>query len=384
MPEGLKLDENMLGKRFNYIEEVECNEEYCLIQGINKNGKTTVQRHDAQGFTDITPVDVYNVHAIGWNGSEWLLTATRRTTSAGDIKTVLGLYSYDGNTLTELLRKKDAPAVGRVDSLGWNGNYWLIGLTMHPTTQRTGNLQPGLFRFNGGHLQPVSMPVEGLPGDVYMPTAIAWNGSAWLIALSGYKSPPVFLEYDGKAFHRVDAPAEAFSLPRPDRVLKPVKLSCNQKYCLLFLDNNRIVRFNGAFTRINTTLEDNPLYAFDDAEWNGNYWLISYQVDPPSGGGFIVKYDGEEFKSLTEMPSNCVVGGMEWNGEYWLIGTNKLYCNRWALMKYDGEKFYDLTGDFNEGMKSGPRKPEKGICGPAVLLLLALLPAAAFRRLWRK
>ena len=373
------LDQQALSQRFSYVEQVECLDDYCFILGVDRNDYSSLQRFDEKGFADITPSEVYDVRAMAWNGSEWLVAATRRVSLFGKTKTVLGLYSYDGRRVRELLSKSEAPAVSRVDSLTWNGSAWIIGITKPPDVQKKGSPPPGLLYFDGRRVGELTIPSAGMPEDIYITSAIAWNGSTLLVALSGYKPPPVFLEYDGRAFRRVSPPNEAFLLPRPEKILKPHKLFCSERYCLLFLSNNRLVKFNGAFTQVNTSVEGNPLYGLDDAVWNGKYWLISYLIDPPSGGGFIARYDGEKFVPLEEMPSRCPVSGMVWNGEYWLIGTSKVYCNRWALLKYDGSRFEDLTEEF---LRAGGEHPvEKRLCGPVAVLILALIsPLIILRR----
>ncbi|NOZ59162.1 MAG: hypothetical protein GXO66_06260 [Euryarchaeota archaeon] len=373
------LDRQVLSRRFSYVEQVECISEYCLILGVDRNGYSSLQRFDDRGFVDITPSDVYNVRAMAWNGSEWLVAATRRVSLFGKTRTVLGLYSYDGRTLKEMLSKSEAPAVSGVDSLAWNGSAWIIGITKPPEAQNKSSPLPGLLYFDGRRIGQLRVPAEGLPEDIYITSAIGWNGSTLLIALSDYGSPPVFLEYDGKGFRLVKPPPrEVFLLPRPEKILRPQKLFCSERYCLLFLSSNRLVKFNGAFTRVNTSVEGNPIYALDDARWNGEYWLISYLIDPPSGGGFVAKYDGKRFVPLSEMPSGCPAGGMVWNGEYWLIGTSGVYCDRWALLKYDGAAFEDLTEEF---LKAAEEHPEgRAICGPAAVLMLALIPPVLCRR----
>lgn len=127
--------------------------------------------------------------------------------------------------------------------------------------------------------------------------------------------------------------------------------------------------------------------------WNGEYWLILYLLAGTEGSA-VTKYNGTDREvllykfRLSTYRQWPPVGDVEWGGGYWRIGTYRFVRTEqrdWvqdymkpSLLKYDGTGFTDLTKEFWKAVKK--QHERKAICGPAVMLLLALLPAAVFRR----
>ncbi len=384
LPSGINLPIEVIKEKFSRVIEAKCNEEYCLINGIDKNGYAVLFIYGKEGFEDITPGDIYpegaiyDIGAIDWNGEYWLIAATERIGSGKEMETIIGFYEYDGEETTDLTIPKYV--ISRIDSLGWNGEHWLIGVT---------NLEqrPHLYKFDGSEITPIELPTEELPNEIYLAGAIGWNGEYWLIAVTGGLNP-AFYKYDEEDFEQITPPQDTFIIPKPNRVLFPTKLACNEEYCLIFLDNNDIIKFDGSrFEKVNISFESSKvLYALRNVKWNGEYWLISYTIT--NEGGSLAKYDGENFIELTEMPTNCFEGGMEWNGEHWLIGTFRITCNRWALLEYDGASFPDLTDKFAfRGLKAYPILVEESRgkpWTPVIIILSAFtaLLAIRFKKEW--
>lgn len=74
--------------------------------------------------------------------------------------------------------------------------------------------------------------------------------------------------------------------------------------------------------------------------WNGEYWLIGGRV-LPDGPTFLVRWDGEKFSQITPAElRNMWIGNISWSGREWIIsempatapGKPKVYA-------YDGENF---------------------------------------------
>ena len=326
------------------ILEVESTEDFWLIDGWH-----TLVKYDGKALTKIGDYDVGKTSCNpsycliyaklkGEELSEEAAIAKKKEfvqMSEGEKKkfkeellSMDRLFRYDGRAMIDLSENVEFP----IREMRWNGAYWLIG-----TTNLEGD--SGLYKFDGGEITPIELQTKEIPKEAYHLESISWEGDFWLIAVAEGVNSTLY-KYDGESFEQV------FSSQN-----KVQSVVCNSEFCLIFLDNNDIIKFDGSrFEMINESFESGKiLYALRNVKWDGDYWLISYTI--ANEGGSIAKYDGENFTELTEMPSNCFEGGMEWNDKYWLIGTFQINCNRWALLKYDGLTFTDLTREF-EGVAS--------------------------------
>ena len=194
---------------------------------------------------------------------------------------------------------------GSVWTGGWNGSQWLI--SGYGADSGTDTSNPYLFLYDGNQQVSVSTSLFNAEaswhgGDVF---AVSSNGDSWL--LSGLGSDVLRREFG--AFNHMS-----------------------------------LATFDGSnFTDLSNIVphqQDAILYA---NAWNGKYWLI--------GGGYLYTgvlftYDGHSVIDLTRSVENAVpnfesVQAIAWNGIYWLIGGIGF------LIKYDGQRFVDLTPEIN-------------------------------------
>jgi hypothetical protein len=194
---------------------------------------------------------------------------------------------------------------GAVWTGGWNGSQWLIsGYGADPGTDTP---NPYLFLYDGNRQVLINSTLFNAEaswhgGDVF---AISSNGDSWL--LSGLGSDVLPGGY---------GPSNHMSL----------------------------ATFNGSnFTDLSNIVPDQQDAILYANAWNGRYWLI--------GGGYLdtgvlFTYDGSNIIDLTQSVENAVanfqsVQAIAWNGNYWLIGGIGF------LIKYDGQRFADLTPEIN-------------------------------------
>ncbi|NOZ59163.1 MAG: hypothetical protein GXO66_06265, partial [Euryarchaeota archaeon] len=181
----------------------------------------------------------------------------------------------------------------------WNGRYWLIA----GTTGERGLL----VRYDGGEFTDLSedagfsVPLPAVRGRMGSVDALAWNGSAWLIAGGGYcKGGGLLKSYDGRRFVNLTQSPKTYS---------------SKKELLREMRNISGIHCVAAIA------------------WNGDYWLLSSLF--PKGRG--IKYTGSSFEEVVELPS---VEHIAWGNGYWLLVSGGLYSR---LVKYDGERLEDVT-----------------------------------------
>jgi len=270
-------------------EKIACNQNYCLAYASMENQEKQLFRYD--GISTM-PIDITGaVREMHWNGKEWAILAGSN------------FYIYDDSPIKSAEYKdlKLVKIAENIISAAWDGKSW-IALNLLEIKNKT---YPSLLFKNEETTELRMLPEYILEGT--------------------------------------DSPA------RPMYILYPLKIACNREYCFISLANNRIIKYAGNFEVVNSTVEGLPTHTLEKVEWNGKYWLISYNI--ANEGGSLARYDGTNFVEFIPPSSNCFIGGMKWNGEYWLIGTLKFYCNQWALMKYDGKSFNELTENFKDALK---------------------------------
>jgi hypothetical protein len=83
------------------------------------------------------------------------------------------IFTFDGSRIVDLTTQaKDAiPSFASVQSIEWNGNYWLIGGVGF------------LAQYNGHNFVDLTQQLKTALGkaDFYSVNAIAWNGQEWMI-----------------------------------------------------------------------------------------------------------------------------------------------------------------------------------------------------------
>ena len=109
------------------------------------------------------------LYACANNGSTWLL--------GGGYEQLGKLYSFNGRTFTDLTTRIRAavPSFQSVQSIAWNGKYWLIGgvgFLAEYENQTFTNLTK--------ELNATLLPTSKLVG-MNAVNSISWNGSSWLV-----------------------------------------------------------------------------------------------------------------------------------------------------------------------------------------------------------
>lgn len=204
---------------------------------------------------------------------------------------------------------------------------------------------------------------------------VEWDGNEWVIVyqhkigdMFGTSNPPVYLKFDGVSFEKITEPSpiineKNISIPNPnipeeyDRIASYGKIYWNGEYWLII--TNQIYKFDGSLFE-EVSGPDPSIYINTDAEFNGEYWLISFGAN--NAMGYLGRYDGETFEKLhPSLSGPHYVFDVEWNGNYWLIGTHDV---EHMLLKYDGENFSDLTGDLNNAIYGNTKPNFKRFINP--------------------
>jgi hypothetical protein len=139
-----------------------------------------------------------DIFAASWNGSEWLvsgmgsgllnpktsLTPIKRPTPAVNH---LSMGLFDGRNFIDLSSKLPVQMDGILYANGYNGEEWLVG---------GGYSKYGvLFSFNGKTFVPLIAQIDSAVPEFHSVQSIAWNGKYWLIGGIGFLA-----EYDGTRF----------------------------------------------------------------------------------------------------------------------------------------------------------------------------------------
>ncbi len=248
---------------------------------VKTNPKPSSGFKIADDYTNLSASipDMADVESVAWNGSYWLIGGTN---PSGD---TARLYSYDGKTFTDL--STNITGMNYVTSIGWNGSYWLIG----------GDSTSTLYSYNGTTFTNLTSDILGMNSV----TSVVWNGSYWLIG--GYTDAPhtVYLySYDGSTF---------------------TDLSSN---------------LSGGIQEV------------DSLFWNGSEWLIG-------GGNYawttahLYSYDGTNFTNLSaSVSSMSYVASIAWNGSRWLIGGTDTGWTAVKLYSYNDSTFMDLSSNVSD------------------------------------
>lgn len=351
-----------------FITSLERNGEYWLIGGFYSSREEGVKqflvKFDGEGFFD--PVQEVNLRIpeltledLDWNGEYWLLSY--------DFEDVGELMKYDGSRFNII----SLPDHGRVNGFDWNGGYWQIGGDGY------------LVKYDGVNVTDLTAEFTestGLDGA----TSILWMNGTWLIMglkeKSGQYYPTLtrrLVIYDGVNFYPLEESGAMGWFRRS---------SWNGEYLLLAFRDN-LVKYDGKHL-LNLTAQADFKSSITGLGWNGRYWLIG------AFDGALKKYDGVSFKDIKGGRLK-MIKAVRWGDKYWLI-AGKGDDGLQKLLKYDGAVFKDITPQLKKALRydkstptpihrePAPQKPKRGVCGPTVVVLLALIPALCRRRTSRR
>jgi hypothetical protein len=146
------------------------------LEGISSSASLSATNHLSVGlFNGTTFLDLSSdlpeemdgiLYANAFNGTTWLI--------GGGYQNVGVLFSFNGTGFTDLTSGISAavPSFESIQSIAWNGHYWLIGgigfLVMYNGSKFT-DLTPYLNK-----------AITLTPGENSV-NSIAWNGSTWLL-----------------------------------------------------------------------------------------------------------------------------------------------------------------------------------------------------------
>jgi hypothetical protein len=169
----------------------------------------------------------------------------------------------------------------------------------------------------------VLLPVPAVAQELSSVSKISWNGDYWLVS-GDYK----LLKYDGERFTDIKNLTPGFMrLGRGSEAVSVREMAWNGEYWLMSAGLNRLVKFDGrVFTDL--TEEADLSGGINAIAWGGEYWLIGSNP-AKGGGGILVKYDGERFEDLTaaircpssDDPGRCIITSISYGGNRWLIGS---------------------------------------------------------------
>ncbi len=269
------------GRRMGSVDALAWNGSVWLIAGGGYcKGGGLLKSYDGGRFVNLTPPPetysskeefihalrnisgIHCVAALAWNGSEWLLSSLF---PGGRV------IEYNGSAFNE------AVELSHVEHIAWGDGYWLLV---------SGGFYSRLVKYDGERLEDVT------PEENISISAIAWNGSEWLIAGAELGEP----DYEGR--RRIE---ETFAL-----------------------------RYNGsAFAKV--VIPGNAYIS--SIAWTGRRWLLA--------GSALLSYDGSELEEIP-LPEGVSYAKVRWGGDYGLVVARSGEGTR--LFRYDGSTFKDLTG----------------------------------------
>jgi hypothetical protein len=122
------------------------------------------------------------------------------------------LFSFNGTSFSDLTKqiKSSVPEFSSIQSIGWNGQYWLIGgmefLAMYNNS---------VFTDLTTHLSAI-LPLQ-VTQSKYSVNAVEWNGSSWMIgggeavALDHFSSYAWLVSYNSSGFFNLNSALPAYA-----------------------------------------------------------------------------------------------------------------------------------------------------------------------------
>lgn len=330
-----------------------------------------------------------SIHAIGWNGEYWLIGGNTFRIFEDGFSPCPLLVEYSNDHFADLSSQFD---IGDkiIDSILWNGEYWLIAYSFHE--------YGGLLRYDGEKFS--NIPLPGSPQSLRV-AAIDWNGEYWLIG-GGYIGYGYLIQYDGASTNDLTLLSGISAVrsitwidnfwlisgtdaERVEMLVKYNGYTFEEVEYPAFVGSINTACWNGEYLLVS----DDELMTFDGTEfenttfngrrifslsWNGEYWLIGGE------DGMLTMFDGTTFTDLKgEAEFSSSIKALAWNGKYWLIGDTG-----GTLKIYDGEEFTELTAKFVDALpgslqpiyepaaSSGPMVRHRNATIVIILLIISL------------
>jgi hypothetical protein len=259
------------------IHSLAWNGSYWLLGGNNgnldlKNFEPKLYKYDGNKYTDLTndfPIKYGELQTLAWNGSYWLLGGT-------ESETVAKLFKYDGKRFNDL-SSNVLDKTNNIQCITWNGSYWLIGGSANGCTNCGGSAGcPALYKYDGNNLTDLSNFIN--TSSFYCTSSInsiAWNGSYWLVGGVGF-----LLKYDTN--NNITKLNLKSSQDQDVAVISSI--AWNGSYWLIggsgssqVPDGPRLYKYDGQnMTDLILEFPSNNVYSsINSIAWNGSYWLVS-------------------------------------------------------------------------------------------------------------
>jgi hypothetical protein len=257
------------------------------------------------------------ITSMGWNGNYWLIGGFYSSREEGVRQF---LVKFDGEGFFDPVQGVELriPEL-TLESLAWNGRYWLLSYNFEDIGE--------LIKFDGRRFYIVGLPESGRVDG------FDWNGKYWLIGGDGY-----LVKYDGGNVTDLTADfTESTGLDGATSVLwlngtwliMGVKEKAGEYYPTATW---RLVAYDGV--NFHTLEKQSAIGWFRRSSWNGEYLLLVFRDN-------LARYDGRGILNLTAEAgfNDRVITTLDWNGRYWLIGAND-----GTLKEYDGTSFKNIKG----------------------------------------
>lgn len=368
-------------------------------EGVPKLEEGFLVRYNGASYENLNLSDYVNT--IAWTGAYWLLGGSK-------------LLRYDGDKIEEVPLPRYVSAVSKVR---WGKGYGLI--IGHSEGKSI------LLRYDGNSFQDLTQELSGamkrnvakscndeycllygrgflarydktgyidLTSEAGMSSnesvvAIGWSGEYWLLGLSSYDRSvgrrlgetytSKLLRYDGETFTNLSSDARLSETHI--RGVKPKVISiirCLQDYCLIGYwvlypgsAGGLLKYIEGGFEELSREGE------VVDMTWNGKEWLIHYRKGEYHTS-VVEIYDGTRKKKI--LPPPVRFGKKE---EYWVTNyTWDTTMGSWLIRAKVGTPLSDRPT--REVVIEYPGEPQRAVCGPISVLLIASLFVAGCMRKW--
>ncbi|MHA1975069.1 MAG: hypothetical protein ACTSW1_18940, partial [Candidatus Hodarchaeales archaeon] len=308
----------------------------------NLNSAVIENENDSRLWMAVRRRSTASINSIGWNGSYFLIGGEKG-----------GLLKYDGTNWTNLSTAAGFDHSAQIGAIAYNStdNYWLIG---------GGDLDDNdfekLVKYDGTTFTDLT---NSMIDFTYPIQSIAYNSTDNYFLIGGGESDQSadnnrLNKYDGTTFTDLSGSLigwETFPI-------LSIAYNSTDNYFLIGggdsdssnSNNPRINKYDGTtFTDLRVNLSNYTLYAIQSIAYNStdNYFLIGGGDDDVNQNTKrLNKYDGTTFTDLSGSLINQQINitSMAWGSSFFLIGAGQLTegIANYGLNKYDGTTFTDL------------------------------------------